>query len=69
MNNKFNGCNSLSSLTDLSLWNTKNVNNKSFIFYNCDDLESMSGIFENDDEKKSKLKSICEISKWNTLNV
>ena len=41
----------------------------SFIFYNRDDLESMSGIFENNDEKESKLKSICEISKWNTLNV
>jgi len=69
MNNKFNGCNSLSSLTDLSIWNTKNVNNMSFIFYNRDDLESMSGIFENNDEKESKLKSICEIPKWNTLNV
>jgi len=28
----------------------------------------MNGIFENDDNKKSKLKSICNISKWNTLN-
>ena len=31
INNKFIGFNSLSSLTDLSIWNNKNVN--SFIFY------------------------------------
>ena len=51
MNNKFNGCNSLSSLIDLSIWNTKNENNMSFIFYNYDNLESMTGIFGNDDKK------------------
>jgi len=40
----------------------------SFIFYNCDNLESMTDIYGNNDKKQSKLKSICDISKWNTLN-
>ena len=44
MNNLFNGCNSLSSLTDLSKWDTTNVNNMSFIFYNCYELESLPDI-------------------------
>ena len=67
MNNIFNGSNSLSSLIDLSIWNTKNVNNMSFIFYNCDNLGSMSGIFGNDDKKNLSYNQ-NDISKWNTLN-
>ena len=40
----FNGCNSLSPLTDLSKWDTTNVNNMSFLFYNCYNLESLPDI-------------------------
>ena len=44
MNNIFNGCNSLSSLTNLSKWDTTNINNMSYIFYNCYELESLPDI-------------------------
>ena len=85
MNNIFNNCNSLSSLTNLSKWDTINVNNMSFIFYNCYELKSlpdiskwntenvinMTGLFGSkyNSDCKSKLKSIPDISKWNTSNV
>jgi len=83
MNNIFNGCDSLSSLTDLSKWDTTNINNMSFIFYNCTELESlpdiskwntenvinMTGLFGCEYKYESKLKSIPDISKWNICNV
>jgi len=44
MNNIFNNCISLSSLTDLSKWDTINVNNMSYIFCNCYKLELLPDI-------------------------
>jgi len=35
MSNIFNGCESLSSLTDISKWNINNVTNMSFMFDGC----------------------------------
>ena len=40
----FDGCNSLSSLPDISKWNTSNVNNMSFMFNGCNALSSLPDI-------------------------
>ena len=34
----FDNCTSLLSLPDISEWNTKNVTNMSYMFYNCNKL-------------------------------
>ena len=44
MNNMFYGCSSLSSLPDISKWNTNNVTNMSFMFYRCSSLLSLPDI-------------------------
>ena len=40
----FYGCTSLSSLPDISKWNTNNVTDMSFMFYNCTSLSSLPDI-------------------------
>ena len=40
----FHKCNSLSSLTDLSKWDTSNIINMSYLFYECDLLKSLPDI-------------------------
>ena len=35
MSYMFSNCKSLSSLPDISKWNTNNVNDMSYMFYNC----------------------------------
>ena len=40
----FCGCKSLSSLPDISKWNTSNVNNMSYMFYGCESLSSLPDI-------------------------
>ena len=42
----FEGCTSLSSLPDISKWDTKNVTNMSFIFCGCKSLFSLPDISE-----------------------
>ena len=44
MRNMFNGCSSLSSLPDISKWNTSNVTNMSFMFNGCSSLSSLPDI-------------------------
>ena len=75
----FEGCNSLSPLSELSKWDTKNVTNMSFLFSDCSSLKSipdisnwntsnvinMSGMFR----ECNNLESLPDISKWNTSNV
>ena len=39
MSNMFRGCSSLQSLTDISNWNTINVNNMSDMFRGCSSLQ------------------------------
>ena len=38
MNFMFSGCSSLSSLPDISKWNTNKVTGMSFMFYECENL-------------------------------
>ena len=38
------GCSSLTSLPDISKWNTNNVMNKYYMFYGCSSLSSLPGI-------------------------
>ena len=40
----FYGCSSLSSLPDISKWDTKNVNDMSYMFYGCSSLSSLPDI-------------------------
>ena len=44
MSGMFNGCSSLSSLPDISKWNTSNVTNMSGMFYGCSSLSSLPDI-------------------------
>ena len=41
MSYMFHGCTSLSSLPDISKWDTKNVTNMSYMFYWCSSLPSL----------------------------
>ena len=79
MSDMFRGCSSLSSLPDISKWNTNNINNMSGMFCRCLSLSSlpdiskwntynitnMSGMFIG----CSSLSSLPDISKWNTNNI
>ena len=44
MSYMFGGCPSLSSLPDISKWNTNNVNDMSYIFYKYSSLSSLTDI-------------------------
>ena len=44
MSDMLHGCQKLSSLPDISKWNTINVNNMSYIFYECNQLLSLPDI-------------------------
>ena len=44
MSEMFDRCESLSSLPDISKWNTSNVTNMSFMFYRCKSLSSLPDI-------------------------
>ena len=50
----FEGCSSLSSLPDISKWNTNNVTDMGGMFYNCSSLSSLPDI--------SKWNNITNIS-------
>ena len=78
MSYMFFNCNSLSSLPDLSKWNTDNVTKIDYIFYKCESLSSlpniakwitnnmtyMSDMFYN----CQSLSSFPDLSKWNKNN-
>ena len=40
----FDGCKSLSSLPDISKWNTNNVTHMSYMFFGCESLSSLPDI-------------------------
>ena len=79
MSEMFDYCQRLSSLTDISKWDTKNVTDMSKIFSRCDRLSSlpdisqwdtknvtnMSGMFS----RCNQLLSLPDISQWDTKNV
>ena len=79
MSEMFCNCISLTSLPDISKWNTDNMIDMSRIFINCESLSSlpdiskwntnnlnnMNGVFAN----CVSLTSLPDISKWNTNNV
>ena len=72
----FYGCSSLSSLSDISKWNTINVTYMSDMFSRCSSLLSLPDISKwNTSNVKnmnwlfcrcSSLSSLPDISKWNT---
>ena len=76
---KYNDFSPLSSLPDISKWNTSNITNMSYMFNYCSSLEMlpnisdwntsnvkyMNGIFRN----CTSLSSLPNISQWNTSNV
>ena len=79
----FYGCSLLSSLPDISKWNTSNVTNMSNMFNGCSSLSSLPDISKwitNNVTNNvtnmsymfsgcSSLSSLPDISKWNTNNV
>ena len=79
MSNMFYGCSLLSSLPDISKWNTNNVISMSHMFKRCSSLSSLPDISEwNINNVKnmsymfndcSSLISLPDISKWNHKNV
>ena len=79
MSKMFYYCSLLSSLPDISKWNTSNVNDMSKIFYECKHLISLPDISKwntsnvNDMNEIfyacESLTSLPDISKWNTFNV
>ena len=70
----FRDCSSLSSLPDISKWDTKNITNMSYMFYNCSSLSSLPDISKWDTKNItdmscmfyncSSLSSLPDISKW-----
>ena len=78
-NRLFYNCSSLTTLSDISGWNTNNVIDMSQMFYNCSSLSSlpdiskwntnlvinMNQMFQN----CSSLKNLPDISKWNINKV
>ena len=79
MSNMFFNCELLSSLPDLSKWNTTHVKDMSNIFSNCKLLSSLSDISKwntSNDINMSNMFSNCsslislpDLSKWKTNNV
>jgi surface protein len=75
MSYMFSNCSSLSSLSDISTWNTENVTNMSYLFNGCASLKELPDISYWNTEKvtnmsylfygTSALKSVPDISKWN----
>ena len=76
MSHMFCGCKSLSSLPDISKWDTSNVNNMSYMFYWCSSLSSLPDISKWNTSNVnnmsymfsccSSLSSLPDISKWDT---
>ena len=74
----FYNCSSLSSLPDITKWNTKKVAIRSYMFYTCRSLPSLPDISKWNINKVtdisymlyicSSLSSLPDISKWNTNN-
>ena len=79
MNRMFFDCSSLSSLPDISKWNTNHVTNMSSMFRGCSSLSSLPEISKWNTYNVtnmsfmfygcSSLSSLPEISKWNTNNI
>jgi len=79
MSKMFYKCSSLLSLSDISKWNTNNVNNMSGMFSSCSRLSSLPDISKWNTNNVnnmsymfnscSKLSSLPDISKWNINNV
>ena len=75
----FYGCSSLSSLPDISKWNTNNVTDISWMFWGCSSLSSLPDISKWNTNNVtnmsymfygcSSLLHLPDISKWNTNNV
>ena len=79
MRSMFSWCTTLSSLPDISKWDTNNVTDMSWMFGCCTSLSSLPDISEwntNNVENMnymfygcSSLTSLPDISKWNTINI
>ena len=79
MSYMFCGCNSLTSLPDISNWNTNNVTDMSHMFHGCKSLTSLPDISNWNTNKVTNmsfmfngcraLSSLPDISKWDINNV
>jgi len=79
MSYMFYGCNSLSLISDVSIWNTSNVTNMGYIFDGCSSLSSLPDISKWNTNNVINMKymfrecnsllSLPDISKWNISKV
>ena len=79
LNYMFSGCTSLSSISDISKWNTKNIISMKWMFFGCKSLESIPDISNWDISNVTDIQfmfsgcktltSLPDISKWNTKNI
>ena len=60
MNNMFQGCCSLENLPDISIWNTKNVEDISYIFSCCCSLTVLPDISIWNTKKMNQMKNVFE---------
>jgi len=73
------GCRGLISLPDIDNWNTKNITNMSYMFYNCESLKELKDISKWNTSNVTdmsymfscctSLKSFPDISKWDMHNL
>ena len=56
----FDDCSSLSSLPDISKWNTNNVTDMSWMFRNCSSLQSLPDISKWDINKNLERESMFD---------
>ena len=76
---QYNSCHTLTSITDISKWDMKNVTNMSYMFCGCSSLKSIPEISSWDTSNVtnmsymfcgcSSISSFSDISKWDTSNV
>ena len=74
----FSGCSSLISVTDISKWNTSNVEDMGYIFNGCSSITSLPDISKWNTSNVKKISymfcgctlliTLPDISKWNTSN-
>ena len=69
MNSMFSGCESLSSLPDITKWDTKNVTNMSHMLSYCTSLKSLPDISKWDIKNVTQMNSMFYNCKPNIIPI
>ena len=66
----FNGCSSLISIPDISVWNTENIEDISHMFSGCSSLTSLPDISKwNTKNIKNMNYYLVEVHHWNQYQI